>query len=58
MKMRVKRLRHKPRLIGGYGFVPDRDCIRSKRGYYIVWHDVVGHDEHNCWDCWLILRFK
>lgn len=59
--MKVRKFKHKPRsrLVG-------RNCWRwldpnypkSKNGWYIVDHWEEGHDEHNSWDVFLIMRYK
>lgn len=56
MKMRARRRRHKVMHIKGPG-AWRRLPSTSKQVVLFTFTDV-GHDEHNCWDEYLIARFK
>lgn len=55
MKMRARRLRYKTMLLRG----PWHGGRRILGKYVILKvFEGVGHDEQNCWDEYLIARFK
>ena len=55
MKMRARRRRSKPMLLRGPWHGGRR--VLGKHVVLRVFEDV-GHNEHNCWDEFLVLRFK
>lgn len=57
MKMRARRRRWKPMFLRGPFHGSWRQRVLGKCVILRVVADV-GHDEHNCWDEFLIARYK
>ncbi|WP_157657773.1 hypothetical protein [Burkholderia ubonensis] len=56
MKLRARRLRWKTMMLRGPGAW--RRIPRTRKVLVLQVFENVGHDEHNCWDEYLIAWFK
>lgn len=58
MKVRKHKLKPRGRLLGERGIFPPSKWPKTSRGFVIIDAGEHGHDEHNTWDWYLIIRFK